>query len=129
MHAIDLELGRWRLDRGDAAKARVALERFLEHRRCSVEGQVLLSKALELLGEKETAAKRREIAWAEYASSPGFQQRVERKWAWRARPSRPITYGALLLVGVLIFGRFVAPPLKAWAEQSRSNDWSQYDDE
>jgi tetratricopeptide (TPR) repeat protein len=108
---IDLELGRWRLSRGDSKGAREALERFCSVRHGTVEGKVLLARAL--AAEKDLAGARRwrEAAWSDYASSPGFQRRQERFWAWRARPSRPLTYLALALACGFVFSQWVAPAL------------------
>ena len=61
----------------------------------------------------------RDQAWDEYQSAPGFQRRKERKWAWRARPSRPAMYAVLALMGVVLFGRFAAPALSTWATEHR----------
>jgi tetratricopeptide (TPR) repeat protein len=109
--AIDLELGRWRLQRGDAKGAREALERLLHVRKGTVEGRVLLSRAILRSGDEGRAALMREEAWHEYATAPRFQRRVERFWAWRAKPSRPLTYLVILLMAGAMFGRFGAPPL------------------
>jgi hypothetical protein len=45
-------------------------------------------------------------------AAPGFQRRKERKWAWRARPSRPLIYLTALLAGLFLFYKFVAPQLR-----------------
>lgn len=113
---IELVRGRARLQRGDFAGAKAALEAFLRHRKGSVEGRVLLSRALLGLGDDANAALLRDAAWHEYVVAPGFQRRQERLWAWRARPSRPATY---VLVAVLSFTLFVtvaAPALNRWAQ-------------
>jgi hypothetical protein len=98
--AIDLARGRFRLARGDAQGAIAPLERFVSVREGSVEGRVLLARALDEAGRDADAALVRDAAWAEYVGAPGFQRRRERLWAWRARPSRPLTYG-LVLAAVL----------------------------
>lgn len=109
--SIDLELGRWRLARGDAAGAREPLERFCQTRRGTVEGKVLLARAIEAAGDSAGAARMRDSAWIEYASSPLFQRRQERFWAWRAKPMRPVTYLVVALVCGALFNQFVAPRL------------------
>lgn len=101
---IDLERGRFRLARGDARGAREALERFLENRRGSVEGRVLLASALDALGDDGAAALMRREAWNEFVASPRFQRNIERAWAWRAKPSRPILYGVGLLLALTVMG-------------------------
>jgi tetratricopeptide (TPR) repeat protein len=98
MGAIDLARGRFRLARGDAKGAVEALERLREARPGTVEGRVLLAKALDRNGQDGEGALVREEAWKEYVAAPGFQRRRERLWAWRARPSRPIAYGVMALV-------------------------------
>ena len=109
--AIDLELGRGRLAHGDAAKAREALERFLVARRGSVEGRVLLARALDALGDGAAADRLRDEAWREYLGSPLFRRRAERWWAWRAKPSRPLLYLGVALVAVTLAVTFVRPML------------------
>src|SRR5574337_553875 len=68
---IDLELGRSRLGRGDLAGAREALGRLVEARPGTVQGRVLLARALDGLGEAG-GDRLREEAWREYASLPRF---------------------------------------------------------
>jgi tetratricopeptide (TPR) repeat protein len=116
---IDLVLGQGRLAKGDFAGAKAALEALVKHRRGTVQGRVLLARALEGLGDDASAALMRDEAWREYVAAPGFQRRKERLWAWRARPSRPVTY-ALVLVAVLVFlGTVVAPKVSAAASEFR----------
>ncbi len=98
MGAIDLERGRFRLARGDMPGAISALERLRALRPGTVEGRVLLARALDGSGRDGEGALMREEAWKEYAAAPGFQRRRERLWAWRARPSRPLLYGAVALL-------------------------------
>lgn len=98
MGTIDLERGRFRLARGDLPGALSALERLRQMRPGTVEGRVLLARALERSGRDGEGALMREEAWKEYSAAPGFQQRRERLWAWRARPSRPLLYGVVVLV-------------------------------
>jgi tetratricopeptide (TPR) repeat protein len=103
---IYLALGRFRLERQDFAGAKQALEELLNLRKGSIEGRVLLSRALEGLKDDGAAALMRDQAWEEYVAAPGFQRRRERRWAWRARPSRPLIYLALAVVGfwLLVLG-------------------------
>jgi tetratricopeptide (TPR) repeat protein len=101
--SIELERGRLRLAQGDAKGAVEALERFVKERHGSIEGRTLLAKALNKAGRDADAALMRDEAWKDYVAAPGFQRRRERMWAWRARPSRPITYAAIALV-VLFLG-------------------------
>ena len=97
---IYLAQGRFRLERQDFAGAKQALEEVLHLRKGSIEGRVLLSRALEGLKDDGAAALMRDQAWEEYVAAPGFQRRRERRWAWRARPSRPLIYLALAVGGV-----------------------------
>lgn len=103
MGSIDLERGRLRLAHGDAKGALAPLERFVQGRHGTVEGRVLLAKAMDKVGRDADAALMRDDAWKEYVAAPGFQRRRERMWAWRARPSRPLLYAAIA-VGVLVLG-------------------------
>lgn len=112
---IDLVRGRWRLARGDFAGAKAALEQLLAIRKGSVEGRVLLAKALKGGGDDASAALVRDQAWDEYVASPGFQRRKERLWAWRARPSRPATYLLALVLALGLFAKFVGPALSEWS--------------
>jgi tetratricopeptide (TPR) repeat protein len=98
--AIDLERGRFRLERGELKGAREALERFLQVRQGSVEGRVLLSRVLTKEGREQEAKATRDAAWREYTVAPRFQRRRDRWWAYRARPSRPLTYAVMALVAM-----------------------------
>jgi tetratricopeptide (TPR) repeat protein len=109
--AIDLERGRWRLAKGDAKGAIEALERFVGLRKGTIEGRVLLSRATAAAGNDGKAALIREDAWKEYVTAPRFQRRVERLWAWRAKPSRPFTYAVLIAMVAVLFFRFAAPAI------------------
>ena len=100
---IDLELGRSRLARGDLAGAREALSRLVEARPGTVQGRVLLARALDGLREAG-GARLREEAWREYAALPRFRRREERPWAWRVRPWRP----ALVAASVVLAGALAA---------------------
>jgi len=116
--AIELERGRWRLARGDAPGAREALERFLQLRRGTVEGRVLLARALEKGGQSVEAALMRQQAWSEYASSPRFLRRVERRWAWRAQPWRPAAYALVAVIAGAFLSATLGPVLAQSARQA-----------
>jgi tetratricopeptide (TPR) repeat protein len=112
--SIELERGRLRLANGDAEGAVKALEHFVKGRHGSIEGRVLLAKALDKAGRDADAALMRDEAWKDYVAAPGFQRRRERLWAWRARPSRPITYAAIALLLVFLGARALSgiqPPM------------------
>jgi tetratricopeptide (TPR) repeat protein len=119
---IELARARGRLAQKDYAGARTALEAFVRHRKGTVEGRVLLAKALDGLGDDASAALMRDEAWREYVAAPGFQRRKERLWAWRARPSRPMTYGLVAVLAFTLFFRFGAPALSSWARSLRASD-------
>jgi hypothetical protein len=119
---IDFAKGRSRLARKDFKGAREALERAVQIRRGTIEGRVLLAQSLTGLGDEPAAALMRDQAWNEYVSAPGFQRRKERLWAWRARPSRPLTYGLVLAMGLILFGRFAAPAMSDWANRNNAMD-------
>ncbi|WP_224242249.1 tetratricopeptide repeat protein [Hyalangium gracile] len=117
--SIDLERGRLRLAGGDVKGAVEALERFVKGRHGTVEGRVLLAKALDKAGRDADAALMRDEAWKEYLAAPGFHRRRERMWAWRARPSRPLTYAALVLVVLALGYRVlsqVQPPRETYSD-------------
>ena len=114
---LEFALGRARLKRGDFKGAKESLQRAVAIRRGTVEGRVLLSRAMIGLADEPGAAMVRDDAWNEYLSAPGFQRRKERLWAWRARPSRPITYAALAVIGLAIFGRLAAPVISSWSSE------------
>ncbi len=112
MGDIHLERGRWRLRRGDAQGALSPLRKLCDMRPGSVEGKVLLAEAHERLGEAGSARSARQNAWNDYAASPRYQRRRDRFWAWRARPSRPLTYAAVALVCGVLLTQFVAPAVQ-----------------
>jgi hypothetical protein len=114
---IDLSLGKARLVRKEPRLAQVHFEAFLQLRKGSVEGRVLLAQALHSAGDDAQAALMRDTAWHEYETAPSFQQRQERWWAWKARPSRPLLYAALALVAVVALFKVVRPSLETWAAQ------------
>ena len=119
---IHLALGRFRLLRGDFAGARQALEQLVQARKGSVEGRVLLSRALEGLKDDGAAALMRDQAWEEYVAAPRFQRRRERLWAWRARPSRPLMYATALVLALFLVGRFVLPHLASQVQDPYAGD-------
>jgi predicted Zn-dependent protease len=99
---VDLELGRMRLRRGDLQGARQALERLVGARPGTVEGRLLLARALDRLGDQAAAERARVDGWREYASLPGFQRRLQRRHAWRLRPWRAVLVLAALGAGVAL---------------------------
>ena len=116
---VDLVLGRFRLERKDYAGAKEALERLLKARAGSVEGRVLMARALQGLGDDGAAALKLDEAWKEYVAAPRFQRRRDRLWAWRAKPSRPLIYLTVALAGMFLFGKLVAPSLRAATHQQQ----------
>ncbi len=117
---VDLQLGRFRLERKEYAGAKEALERLLKVRAGSVEGRVLLARALEGLGDDGAAALKLDEAWSEYTGAPRFQKRRDRLWAWRAKPSRPLIYLSIALVGMFLFGKLVAPSIQRATHTAQS---------
>jgi hypothetical protein len=104
---IDLELGGMRLAGRDFAGAREALERLVALRPGTVEGRVLLARALEGLGDAAGARRVRGEAWREYVALPRFQRRHERLFAWRLRPWRPALVAAgIALALAVVWGAF-----------------------
>lgn len=85
---------------------------------------MLLARAVRAMGDDGKAALIREEAWNEYVSAPRFQRRVERRWAWRARPSRPITYAVLIVIAGALFTQFAAPTLMQAAGRDPSGNSS-----
>jgi tetratricopeptide (TPR) repeat protein len=98
-----LELGRFRIRRGDASAAE-PLWKFLEEHPHHVEARFLLSRAHVLAGEHAKASAERARCWREYETELPYQQRCDRIWAWRARPSRPLIYAAAACCAVAMFG-------------------------
>lgn len=117
---VDLLRGRVRLERGDLKGAREALEALVAHRPGTVQGKVLLAEVLRRQGEAAASAQLREEAWRDYAAAPSFRRREERLWAWRARPSRPALYAALLALGLLVSTQLVLPRLEAFAREAEA---------
>lgn len=131
MGDLELERGRFRIARQDYKGAVEALKRFKQKRHASIEGTYLLAKALELSGDDATAALEREEAWKHYVAAPGFQRKRERRWAWKAKPSRPLIYGTLVALVIFAFYRFAVPAISKEAKQARQTYDSQqrYDDD
>ncbi|HSN91338.1 MAG TPA: hypothetical protein VLS93_08915 [Anaeromyxobacteraceae bacterium] len=102
MGEIDLELGRMRLGRRDFAGAREALERLVALRPGTVEGRVLLARALDGMGDGAGARRVRSEAWREYASLPRFHRRHERPYAWRIKPWRPALVGLAVAAALVL---------------------------
>ncbi len=95
MGEVDLVLGRSQLAQKSFAEAKSSFERFVQQRRGSVQGRVLLAQACDGLGQRSEAANHRAAAWHEYETSPRYVQRVERRWAWRIKPHRPAFFAVL----------------------------------
>lgn len=110
---VHLVLGRDFLRRREFAKARQALELLVTARTGTVEGRVLLAQALQGLGDDGAAALMKERAWAEYVAAPKFVRRKERRWAWRARPARPATYGLIVLLALVLLATWALPLLRS----------------
>jgi tetratricopeptide (TPR) repeat protein len=115
---VELELGRVRFAKNDLKGAEEALVRYLDKRRSSVEGRVLLAKVREKSGDAAGAEKLKDEAWAEYASAPPAHRRRDRIFAWQAKPARPLTYGAVALFVVVGFAIFGAPRVRETIEQT-----------
>jgi predicted Zn-dependent protease len=98
-NAIDLELGRGYLAAGQHDKAKAALQAFVDARHSTIEGKVLLARAIAALGDQSGAAAARQSAWEDYVAAPRFMRKRDRWWAWRAKPARPLTYAAAAAVG------------------------------
>ena len=128
---IHLELGRFRVERGDFSGAKEQLEQLISLRKGTVEGRVLLARALEGLEDDGAAALMRDQAWAEHEAAPRFQQRRQRLWAWRARPSRPASYAVALALLAAVLGKVVVPalptPSSAWATPYGYDDFDDFD--
>lgn len=108
---VDLELGRGRLDAGDAEGAKEALERFVAGRSSAIEGNVLLARARARLGDAEGARSARSAAWQAYREAPRFLRRRQRWWAWRANPARPLLYLGLVVAFGATLAALVIPQL------------------
>lgn len=128
VNEVDLVRGSFRLARGDFAGAKAALEKLVTARSGTIEGRVLLAKALDGMGDDGAAALMRDAAWTEYVGAPRFQRRKERWWAWRARPSRPATYLLVGLMGLVLFVKFGVPRLNDWAASVKRNTDGSYVD-
>jgi tetratricopeptide (TPR) repeat protein len=108
-----LEIGADRLRRGDAKGAVEPLSRYVAAHPHRVEGHYLLSRALRRSGDRAGAERELRQAWHEYDTALPYLRGMERRWAWRARPSRPLLYGAVACAAVLLFAaatRRVRPP-------------------
>ncbi len=101
--ALWLELGRGQLESGDARGAIESLRKLLSMRPGSIEGKVLLARALAAVDDVSGAAAMRAQAWSDYRCAPTFQRREERLWAYRAQPWRAIPWlvGLVVLIAVV----------------------------
>ncbi len=113
MGEIERVRGIARLKRGDGAGAQRAFESLVMVRNGSVEAKVLLAQALTLKGDDGAAALLKDKAWEDYVGAPRFMRRRERLWAWRARPSRPLIYAALVALGLILLATVVVPAFGA----------------
>ncbi|HET8542789.1 MAG TPA: hypothetical protein VFL83_23145 [Anaeromyxobacter sp.] len=105
---IDLEVGRMRVRKGDAAGAIEPLARLVAERPGTVEGRFWLARALALQGDAAGAARARDEAWREYVALPRFRRAQERPFAWRIRPWRPaLVAAAVVLVAALVLREIV----------------------
>ena len=110
MGELDLEVGRMRVRRGDAAGAIEPLRRLVETRPGTVEGRYWLARALETCGDDAGARRAREEGWREYTALPRFRRRQERPFAWRLRPSRPALVAVAVVLGLALVLRGVVLP-------------------
>jgi tetratricopeptide (TPR) repeat protein len=115
-----LELGRSRVRRRAAAAAG-PLQMFLQEHPHHVEARYWLSRAHALGGDASAAATERARCWREYETELPYQQRADRIWAWRARPSRPLLYAAaaccaLALAGAAVQRSGMGAPVRAAAD-------------
>lgn len=116
---VYLVQGRGRLERKDFAGAKKALETFITHREGTVQGRVLLASAMVGLGDDANGALMRDAAWREFTHSPRFQRRVERLWAWRAQPLRPVLYGIVVVIVAVVALKTVMPTLAQWSHRMK----------
>jgi tetratricopeptide (TPR) repeat protein len=112
MGEVDLELGRMRVRRGEAAGAIEPLTRLVAERPGTVEGRYWLARALAARGDAAGAARVRDEAWREYAALPRFRRQQERPYAWRLRPWRPalIAFAVALALAVVVSVLATSPP-------------------
>jgi tetratricopeptide (TPR) repeat protein len=110
-----LEIGANRLRRGDAEGGVEPLREYVSLHPHRVEGHYLLSRALRGSGDAAGAELERKRAWEEYETALPYQQRTERLWAWRARPSRPVLYATIACAALLLFTAAMrrVPPSRA----------------
>src|SRR5512142_1874166 len=111
MGEIDLEVGRMRLRKGDAAAAVEPLRRVVAERPGTVEGRYLLGRALAALGDAAGAARARDEAWREYVALPRFRRHQERPFAWRIRPWRPAIVAIAVAIVAVVVLRAIVPAL------------------
>ncbi|MFH1807855.1 MAG: tetratricopeptide repeat protein [Pseudomonadota bacterium] len=110
-----LEVGARLLSIGEHVQARQALEGFLQIQPSSVRGHFLLGVALARGGDREGSRREKRRAWEEFLTQPRFRRKVDRRYAWRANPSRPLLYAAIAAVLSLVLGAGlwqVAPRLR-----------------
>ena len=121
---IDFVLGRFQLKRKEFAAAKKSLEAFVNERKGTIQGRVMLAQAMQGLGDDANAALMMDAAWNEYLSAARFQRRRERWWAWRARPSRPIALLVVVLLVLFVVATVVGPKVSEWSRtQQLNNGW------
>ncbi len=120
---VFLVLGRGRLKQRNFEGAKAALTTYLKHRAGTVEGRVLLARALLGLGDDASAAMMKDQAWAEFTHAPRFQRRMERMWAWRAQPLRPALYLVIVAIVAFTVVKTVMPTLAEWSHRATGSDY------
>jgi hypothetical protein len=101
------------LRRGDARGAVEPLSQYVAAHPHRVEGHYLLSRALRRSGDIPGSERACVRAWEEYETALPYLRRIERRWAWRARPSRPLLYGTAACAAILLLAtatKRVPPP-------------------
>jgi predicted Zn-dependent protease len=78
-----LRLGDYYLEHGQPAEARVHLERFTEVHASSVEGQYMIARVYQAIGDTARARVALDEAARAYRGAPGFKRREERLWRLR----------------------------------------------
>jgi hypothetical protein len=79
-----LALGRALVELGDYPAARTHLEKHLD-RWYHLEGRILLARTLKEMGEPAAAQEQLKQGLDDYRTSPAFNQKQNRVWAWRAK--------------------------------------------
>lgn len=101
---------------GRLPEAAVAYAEAVDLSQGRVEPRVRWWRVLRATGETQRALEVRRSAWQAYREAPFFQQRQERRWAWRANPARPLAYLAVLFGVGLALSVWIRPH----AEEARA---------